>query len=82
MKSGSLGKLTTRPNTWELLYNNSIDTVCTFDIYITNKENRQTGIDLLITPIPIHLLPAHEADYLLTSKLIELPPRCLSSCIL
>ena len=71
MKSGSLGKLTTRPNTWELLYNNSIDTVCTFDIYITNKENRQTAIDLLITPIPIHLLPAHEADYLLTSKLIE-----------
>ena len=71
MKSGSLGKLTTRPNTWELLYNNSVDTVCTFDLYVTNKENIETSIDLLITPIPLHLLPPNEADYLLTNKLID-----------
>ena len=71
MKSGSLGKLTTRPNKWELLYDNSVDTVCTFDFYVTNKENRVTGIDLLITPIPLELLPAHEADYLITNKSLE-----------
>lgn len=63
MKSGSLGKLTTRPNVWELLYNNEIDKVCTFDFRVINKVAAPTVIDLLITAIPISILPANDSDY-------------------
>ena len=71
MKSGSLGKLTTRINTWELLYDNALDHVCTFDFRIINKSTVPTIVDLLITPIPLHLLPAHEADYYVIAEPLE-----------
>ena len=71
MKSGSLSKLTTRPNTWELLFDNKVDSVSTFDIYVSNKESRDTTIEVLITPIPLSLLPANDSDKIIFNKTLE-----------
>lgn len=68
MKSGSLGKLTTQINTWEWLYINPYDYLTTFDIIVVNNTTSSTYIDVLITPIPLNLLPPHETDKYIISE--------------